>query len=59
MQKKTISILIAVTVFSFLMISQVKRGVSAEKGKAADFSLANLNGKTVKLSDFKGKVIMK
>ena len=58
MQRRTISILIAVTVFSFLMVSQVNQAISAENKKAADFTLANLNGKTVKLSDFKGKVII-
>lgn len=58
MQKKTVGVLIAVTVFSFLMISQARQGVSAENKKAADFALKNLNGKTVKLSDFKGKVII-
>jgi len=58
MQKKTISILIAVTVFSFLMISQARKNVSAENKKAPDFTLTNLNGKTVKLSDFKDKVII-
>ena len=58
MQKKTVGILIAVTVFSFLMLSQAEQGVSAENKKAADFALTNLNGKVVKLSDFKGKVVI-
>ncbi|MCK4401561.1 TlpA family protein disulfide reductase [bacterium] len=58
MQKKTVGILVAVTVFSFLMISHAKQGVSAENKKAADFALTNLNGKTIKLSDFKDKVII-
>ena len=58
MQKKTVGILVAVTVFSFLMISQAKQGVSAENKKATDFALTDLNGKTVKLSDFKNKVII-
>ena len=58
MQKKTISILIAVTVFSFLMVSQVNQAISAENKRASDFTLTNLNGKTVTLSDFKDKVII-
>jgi len=58
MQRRTISILIAVTVFSFLMVSQVNQAISAENKKAADFALTNLEGKTVTLSDFKGKVII-
>ena len=58
MQKKTVGILIAVTVFSFLMISQAGKNVSAENMKAANFSLINLNGKTVTLSDFKDKLII-
>jgi len=58
MKKRTISILIAVTVFSFLMINQEKQSVSAENKKAPDFTLTNLNGKTVKLSDFKDKLII-
>ena len=58
MQKKTVGILVAVTVFSFLMISQAKQGVSAENKKASDFNLTDLDGKTVKLSDFKDKIII-
>ena len=58
MQKKTVGILIAVTVFSFLMISQSRQNVSAENKRASDFTLTNLNGKTVTLSDFKDKVII-
>ena len=58
MQKKTVGILIAVTVFSLLMISQTKQDVSAENKKAADFTLTNLDEKTVKLSDFKDKIII-
>lgn len=45
---------IAILLLSFLFLSN---SVTANDKKAPQFELKDLNGKTVKLSDFKGKVV--
>lgn len=56
MTKKSImSILI---IISFLLTTNTLSANTPDNKKAADFALKTLEGKTVKLSDFKGKIVI-